>query len=227
MVTHRVPFSVAAKPSRGAVRSPRFDARRCATIPTTALEQNMGNVFEQIDPNLEAFIRAQHMFFVATAPTSAGGHLNLSPKGLDSLRILGPRSLCFLDYVGSGAETIAHLRENGRIVVMLCAFQGPPRIVRLHGAGEVLEPQDPEFTGLRSLFPAEPAGRAIIRISVERIADSCGFGVPLYAFQGHRSQLPDWASRRGAGGLIEYQNAKNRFSIDGLPALRWPDDPNR
>lgn len=182
----------------------------------------MGKLFEEIDSRLEAFIRAQHMFFVATAPLSRSGHLNLSPKGLDTLRILGPRSLAYLDYVGSGAETLAHLGENGRIIVMLCAFQGPPRIVRLYGTGEVLEPQDPEFNRLRALFPAEPVGRSIIHISIERIADSCGFGVPLYSFQGHRSQLPDWASRKGVQGLIDYQTEKNRLSIDGLPALRWP-----
>ena len=184
----------------------------------------MGKVFEQIDSKLEAFIRAQQMFFVATAPLNPGGHLNLSPKGLDTLRVLGPRSLVYLDYVGSGAETIAHLRENGRIIVMLCAFQGPPRIVRLYGAGEVLEPFDPEFDGLRALFPAEPIGRSIIRIAIDRIADSCGFGVPLYSFEGHRSQLSNWASRKGAEGLLEYQRRNNRRSVDGLPALRWPAD---
>ncbi|HVH25314.1 MAG TPA: pyridoxamine 5'-phosphate oxidase family protein [Vicinamibacterales bacterium] len=183
----------------------------------------MGKLFDEIDSALEAFIRAQQMFFVATGPLSANGHINLSPKGLDTLRILGPRTLSYLDHVGSGAETIAHLRENGRIAVMLCAFQGPPRIVRLYGRGEVLEPQDPEFNQLRALFPAQPAGRAIIRIFVTRIADSCGYGVPLYSFEGHRSQLPDWASRKGPTGLSEYQNEKNRFSIDDLPALRWPE----
>lgn len=184
----------------------------------------MGKVFEQIDSKLEAFIRAQQMFFIATAPLGPSGHLNLSPKGLDALRVLGPRSLAYLDYVGSGAETIAHLRENGRIIVMLCAFQGPPRIVRLYGAGEVLEPRDPEFDELRALFPAEPVGRSIIRIAIDRIADSCGFGVPLYTFEGHRSQLSNWASRKGTEELLEYQRRNNRRSIDGLPALRWPAD---
>src|SRR5688572_22426255 len=102
-------------------------------------------------------------------------------------------------------------------------IQGPPRIVRLYGRGEALEPQDREFTRLRGLFPPEPAGRAIVRISITRIADSCGYGVPLYSFEGHRSQLPDWASRKGQQGLLRYQRDKNRFSIDGLPALRWPE----
>lgn len=180
-------------------------------------------VYEQIDETLEQFIRAQQMFFVATGPLSATGHINLSPKGRDTLRILNPHTLAYLDYIGSGAETIAHLRENGRIVVMLCAFQGPPRILRLHGRGEALEPQDREFARLRGLFPPEPAGRAIVRISITRIADSCGFGVPRYSFERHRSQLSDWASRKGAQGLLRYQQDKNRFSVDGLPALRWPE----
>jgi len=183
----------------------------------------MGKVYAKIDETLGQFIRAQQMFFVATGPLSASGHINVSPKGLDTLRILGPHALAYLDYVGSGAETIAHLRENGRIVVMLCAFQGTPRIVRLHGRGEVLEPHDHEFNPLRGLFPAEPDGRAIVRVSITRIADSCGYGVPLYSFEGHRSQLPDWMSRKGARGLLQYQQEENRSSIDGLPALQWPE----
>jgi pyridoxamine 5'-phosphate oxidase-like protein len=183
----------------------------------------MGMVYEHIDEVLEAFILAQQMFFVATAPLNASGHINLSPKGLDTLRVLGPHTMAYLDYVGSGAETIGHLRENGRIVVMLCAFQGAPRIVRIHGRGEVLEPRDHEFDRLRASFPTEPAGRAIVRISIDRISDSCGYGVPLYGFEGHRSQLPAWAARKGARGLIEYQQANNQVSIDGLPALRGPE----
>jgi pyridoxamine 5'-phosphate oxidase-like protein len=193
------------------------------TIHEPNLEGTMGKVHEQIDETLGKFIRAQQMFFVATGPLSASGHINLSPKGLDTLRILDPHTLVYLDYVGSGAETIAHLRENGRIVVMLCAFQGPPRIVRLHGRGEVLEPQNQQFKSVRGLFPAEPAGRAIVRISITRIADSCGFGVPRYSFEGHRPQLPGWASRKGAQGLLQYQADQNRSSIDGLPALQWPE----
>ncbi len=181
----------------------------------------MGQLSDTIDHSLEGFIRAQQMFFVGTAPLNATGHINLSPKGLDTLRVLDPRTLAYLDYVGSGAETIAHLRENGRIVVMLCAFQGAPRIVRFHGRGSVIEPQDQAFNQLRELFPAEPAARAIVRVSIERIADSCGYGVPVYAFEGHRSQLQDWAARKGDRGLHEYQEQKNRVSINGLPALRW------
>ena len=183
----------------------------------------MGELFHQIDHSLEEFIRAQKMFFVGTAPLNATGHVNVSPKGLDTLRVLDPQTMAYLDYVGSGAETIAHLRENGRIVLMLCAFQGPPRIVRFHGRGSVFEPPDQEFIRLRGLFPAEPAGRAIVRISIGRIADSCGYGVPLYAFEGNRSQLSDWAARKGPRGLHDYQVKKNRVSIDGLQALRGPE----
>lgn len=187
----------------------------------------MGKTFEGIDANLRQFILEQRLFFVATAPLNADGHINLSPKGLDTLRVLDSHTVAYLDYVGSGAETIAHLRENQRIVIMLCAFQGAPRIVRLHGRGTVLEPQDPEFTLLRALFPDEPAGRAIIRVAVERISDSCGFGVPRYAFEADRPQLPEWVRSKGEQGLEDYQRKKNSVSIDGLPALRWPDSMDK
>ena len=183
----------------------------------------MGNTYDQIDSALEHFIRAQRVFFVATAPLNPGGRINLSPKGLDTLRVLDPHTLAYLDYVGSGAETIAHLRENQRIVVMLCAFEGPPRIVRLHGRGEVFEPPDQRFDQLRGLFAAEPRARSIIRIAIDRISDSCGYGVPLFAFERDRSQLREWAARKGEQGLAEYQTTMNRVSIDGLPALRWPE----
>jgi len=181
----------------------------------------MGKVYEEIDADLRAFIEAQRVFFVATAPIDAAGHVNLSPKGLETLRVLTPRRFAYLDYVGSGAETIAHLRENGRIVIMFCAFQGPPKIVRFHGRGEVLEPMNPEYQRLRPLFPAVPSGRAIITVSIHRISDSCGFGVPLYHYERHRSQLTDWSGRKGEDGLRAYQAEKNRRSIDGLPAVEW------
>jgi hypothetical protein len=176
-----------------------------------------------IDDRLRAFIQAQRVFFVATAPLAADGHVNLSPKGLDTLRVTGDHEVMYLDYVGSGAETIAHVRENGRIVLMFCAFAGPPKIVRLHGRAEIIEPDDASYAALRSQFPPDPAGRAIVRIALDRISDSCGFGVPLMAFEGDRSQLPAWAERKGAAGLETYQREKNRRSIDDLPALRWTD----
>jgi len=183
----------------------------------------MGTLHDDIDQRLRAFIEAQHVYFVATAPLAAAGHVNLSPKGLDTLRVLGSREVAYLDYVGSGAETIAHVRENGRIAIMLCAFEGPPTIVRLHGRARVLEPQDEEFRRLRPLFPAGPSGRAIVAVSVERVSDSCGFGVPLCAYQGERPQLPAWTERKGPDGLAAYQREKNARSIDDLPALRWPE----
>jgi hypothetical protein len=187
----------------------------------------MGKQFDEINANLRAFIEAQHVFFVATSPLNASGHVNLSPKGLDSLRIIGPTTVAYLDYVGSGAETIAHLRENGRIVIMFCAFDGPPKILRLQGKGEVLEPQDADYSQLRGLFPRVSPDRTIIRIAVHRISDSCGFGVPQYVYEGERSQLSDWAERKGAPGLSEYQREKNRVSVDGLPALRWVEQPDK
>jgi hypothetical protein len=181
----------------------------------------MGKLYDEIDAGLQAFIEAQRIFFVATAPLDASGHVNLSPKGLDTFRVLAPHKVAYLDYVGSGAETIAHLKENRRIVMMWCAFQGPPRIVRLHGRGEVLEPPHTEYRSIRQLFPDAPAGRAIIVVDIHRISDSCGFGVPLYEFQEQRPQLADWADRKGTEGLSKYQVDRNASSIDGLPAVTW------
>ena len=193
----------------------------------------MGKVHEFIDDRMRAFIEGQQMFFVATAPLDPSGHLNLSPKGLDTLRIVGPKTLVYLDYVGSGSETIAHLRQNGRIILMWCAFAGPPNIVRVHGRGDVIEPPDPAFEELRALFSTTAPGvRSVIRVEVERVGDTCGFGVPLYDYAGQRSQLVKWAEHKGLDGLEQYQRDKNRSSVDGLPALRWvgvaaPDDDRR
>ena len=183
----------------------------------------MARTYDALDVPLRAFIEAQQMFFVATAPLDAAAHVNLSPKGLDTFRILDGRTVAYLDHVGSGAETIAHLRENRRIVMMFCAFQGPPKVLRLHGRGEVLEQQDAGYAELRALFPPAPTGRAIIRVALDRISDSCGFGVPLYAFDAQRTQLPRWAEHKGEAGLLEYQQAKNARSIDDLPALKWTE----
>ena len=180
----------------------------------------MGKLFEIIDDGLRAFIEAQKIFFVATAPAAAGGHINLSPKGLDSLRILGPRTVGYLDLTGSGVETIAHLKENGRIVIMLCAFEGPPRIVRLQGRGTAIEPQDEKYAALLEHFTPMPGMRAIIRVEVGRISDSCGTGVPLYRYENQRSQLITGAERKGETGIREYQRKNNASSIDGLPGLR-------
>jgi hypothetical protein len=184
----------------------------------------MGQIFARLDDSLRDFVERQHVFFVATAPSGSDGHVNCSPKGLDTLRVLGPTTVAYLDYVGSGAETIAHLRENGRIVVMFCAFAGPPKIVRLHGRGEVIEPTDAGFATLLALFQPNAGVRTIIRVEIERIADSCGYGVPRLRYEGERTQLPAWAERKGETGLRDYQQTKNAASIDGLPALRWVRD---
>lgn len=181
----------------------------------------MGDVFAEITPALRRFIEAQRVFFAASAPLAAGGRVNLSPKGTDSLRVFDERTVAYLDYVGSGVETIAHLRENGRIALMFCAFAGPPMIVRLHGRGDAVEPGDPEWAALRPRFPDAAGARAIIRVRVERASTSCGYGVPLYGYEGERSALAAWAEKKGPEGLVRYQREKNAASIDGLPGLRW------
>lgn len=182
----------------------------------------MGKTYEQLDQHVQAFIQQQKMFFVATAPLSGDGLVNLSPKGLDTLRILDARTVAYLDLTGSGIETVAHLRENGRIVLMFCAFDGPPKIIRLHGRGEAIEPGEPAFDELAARFPHHPSVRAIIRVHCQRISDSCGFGVPRYDFVGERSQLPDWTASKGADGMRTYRAERNARSIDGLPGLRGP-----
>jgi Pyridoxamine 5'-phosphate oxidase len=179
-------------------------------------ESIMGKVYEEIDESLRAFIERQHVFFVGTAPTDPEGHLNLSPKGLDTFRILGPKSVAYLDLTGSGIETVAHLRENGRITIMFCAFEGRPLIVRLYGRGRVVEPGDHEWDGLIAQFPEYPGARSVVVMEVRRIADSCGYAVPRYEFKGERSQLVAWAGRQEPDALEEYRKQKNRISIDGL-----------
>lgn len=181
----------------------------------------MGKTYDAIEGSIREFIEAQRVFFVATAPLGEDGHVNLSPKGLDGLRVLGERTVGYLDFVGSGVETIAHLRENGRIVLMFCALDGPPKIVRIHGRGRALEPGDPEFAELRPRFAhgGKNAVRAIIVVAAERVSDSCGFGVPLYDYQGERPQLGEWTERKGPEKIVKYQVEKNARSIDGLPGL--------
>lgn len=182
----------------------------------------MGKIYSEIDDKLGAWMEQQHLFFVATAPLAEDGHVNVSPKGdLRWFRILGPREVAYLDFIGSGAETIAHARENGRIVVMFCAFDGPPRIVRLHGTVSAVLTDDPGFEELAARFdPPEHAVRSVIRVEVERIADSCGFGVPLMRFDGKRSQYDDWVDNKVRnGGFDDYVAEKNAASIDGLPAI--------
>jgi hypothetical protein len=192
----------------------------------------MGKVFDGIDGKLEAWITAQAMFFVATAPAE-GGRVNLSPKGpIESLRVLDPHRVAYLDLIGSGAETVAHLRQNGRICLMLCAFQGPPRILRLHGRGTALSAGSERFEQLIGGFDlaavpgSEHASRSIIEIEVERIADSCGYDVPLMDPVGRRTQRTAWVDNKmrngGEPALAEYVAAHNSSSIDGLPAIDSP-----
>ena len=182
-------------------------------------------VVAEIDAALAAFVAEQRVFFVATAPSGDGGHVNCSPKG-GRLHVLGAREVAYVDRVGSGAETIAHLRQNGRIVVMLCAFTGPPRIVRLHGRGTVIEPGDAAFAPLFAGLGEEALGvRSIVRVTVERIANSCGFGVPRYRLEGERDDMATWCAKKGQGGLRSYVRDKNATSIDGLPAVRRLDAP--
>jgi hypothetical protein len=195
----------------------------------------MGKVYEEIDEQLERWIGRQQLFFVGTAPLTGQGHVNVSPKGpIGTLRVLGPHEVAYLDVIGSGAETIAHLRENGRIVVMLCAFEGPPRIVRLHGRGEVILASDTRFDELleRCGFeqPAVPqARRAVVRVEVTRVADSCGYGVPLMAYEGRRPHADAWAEKKlrvgGPEAFAEYQEEKNASSLDGLPAVQGQKSP--
>lgn len=204
----------------------------------------MGRTATSIDARTAAFVESQPVFFVATAPLAADGHVNCSPKGnRGELVVLDEQRAAYVDQTGSGVETIAHLRENGRVVLMVCAFEGPPRIVRLHGRGEVVTPDDPRFGGLVGRFPRfaggpggrdgpdgadggaggcgprPPGVRAVVVVTVDRVSDSCGYGVPLFAFEGHRPQMDDWARRKGPEGLLAYQVERNAVSIDGLPGL--------
>jgi hypothetical protein len=187
----------------------------------------MGKVYEQLDDALTGFLGRQHVFFVGTAPDGSDGHLNVSPKGLDTFRILGPRSVAYLDLTGSGIETVAHLRQNGRITLMFCAFEGRPLIVRIYGRGRVVEPGDPDWDGLLAHFPGYPGARSVIVVDIDRIADSCGFAVPLYEYRGERPQLIDYAESKGPEGLDAYKARANRASIDGLAGLRSAQGPGR
>ena len=181
----------------------------------------MGRVYDDISEEQARWIAEQPMFFVATAASEA--HVNVSPRGLDTFRVLGPNRVAWLDLTGSGVETIAHLRADGRITLMFCAFEGLPKILRLYGQGEVLEPGDQGHEELRARFPDLPGERAIIDVSVGRVADSCGYGVPLMSYEGERPHMEAWAEKKvrvgGAEEIEAYVAKKNAESIDGLPAF--------
>lgn len=178
----------------------------------------MAKVYDSIADGHRAFIAAQQMFFVASAPLDPEGHVNLSPKGLDCFRVLTPNRVAYLDLTGSGNETSAHLRENGRITLMFCAFAGAPMILRLFGRGETVLPGGGRWAELRSLFGDYPGARQIIVAEISRVQTSCGFGVPLYDYAGQRDTVIRWAKAKGEDGLEAYRRERNARSIDGLLA---------
>jgi Pyridoxamine 5'-phosphate oxidase len=177
----------------------------------------MAQMLDAITPEVAEFIAAQPMFFVATAPLSADGHVNLSPKGLDCFRVLSPTRVAYLDVTGSGNETAAHLLENGRITFMFCAFSGKPNILRLYGRGRSVLPESNEWLELIEQFVPQPGARQIIVCDVDRVQNSCGLAVPLMRLEGQRDGLIKWAATKGEEGLAEYRQKKNRHSIDGIP----------
>ena len=182
----------------------------------------MGKIHDHIDEKITSFIEAQKMFFVATAPLTSDGHVNLSPKGYDAFKILGPKEVAYLDLGGSGIETQAHVQENGRITIMFCAFDGPANILRLYGRGEAVQFDDPRFPDLLAKFPNFDKARAIFVIKLDRIQDSCGWGVPFYEFKGDRDQLQRYADNpeRDADFWAEKFRTANAASIDGLEGIR-------
>lgn len=177
----------------------------------------MAKFYESLNEELTAFIQKQHIFFVASAPLSGEGHVNLSPKGHDCLRVLSPNRAAYVDMTGSGNETSAHIRENGRLTFMFCAFEGPPRILRLFGQGRVVLPTDAAWAELSPLFPSYLGTRQIIVIDIQQVQTSCGFAVPLYEYVGERDTLDRWAEAKGDDGLEAYWREKNMCSMDGLP----------
>ena len=180
----------------------------------------MGKTYDAIDGRLRAFVESQPVFFVATAPSGDGGHVNVSPKGLaDTFAVVDEHTVAYLDLTASGAETIAHLRQNGRITVMFCSFERTPNVVRLHGRGRVVTVYDDDFAAWAARFPENPAARAVIVVDVERVSDSCGYALPLLSLDEERDLLTPNMERRGPDGVVAYRVQKNRTSIDGLPAF--------
>lgn len=176
----------------------------------------MAKFLDQIDERIRAFIGEQKMFFTASAPLD-GGRVNLSPKGIDTFRVLDERTVCYLDLTGSGNETAAHVAQNGRLTIMFCSFAGAPLILRLYGTGEVVRPASEKWDDLAKNFDDFPGVRQIIVLRVESLQTSCGYGVPLYEFAGDRKQLIKWAEKKGGDGINAYWREKNQTSIDGLP----------
>jgi hypothetical protein len=177
----------------------------------------MGKLHESIKPAHKEFIETQHIFFVATAPLSASGHINLSPKGLDCFKVLSDTQIAYMDLISSGNETSAHTLENGRITIMFCSFEGAPNILRLYGKGFAVLPGSEEWETYSQHFKIYPSTRQIIVANIDLVQTSCGFGVPLYDFAGDRDIHFDWAEKKGEDGLMEYVQEKNLKSLDGLP----------
>jgi hypothetical protein len=177
----------------------------------------MGKFYTEILDQHKEFIEKQRMFFVATAPLNADGHVNLSPKGLDSFRLFPDNRVAYMDIVGSGNETSAHILENGRITFMFCAFEGPPLILRLYGKGYAVLPGDMEWPELASHFTLTMSTRQIIVADIDLVQTSCGFGVPYYSYEGERDHAQKWAANKGTEGLEMYKADKNLVSLDGLP----------
>ena len=182
----------------------------------------MSNTYDRLNEKLTRFIGRQHMFFVATAPLSGEGHVNMSPKGYDSLAIIDDQTVAYLDLGGSGIETQAHVQENGRITLMWCAFEGPADIIRVYGRGEAIDMGHERFGELMKLFPNYDRARAIILVHVTRASDSCGWGVPFYEYKGERDQLQRWIDNKPYDEWRDSRYAKNAESIDGLPGLVRP-----
>lgn len=180
----------------------------------------MAKIYETISSELQEWLEQQKIFFVATAPMARESHVNCSPKGGDTFRVINDHEVAYLDLTGSGIETAAHVQENGRIVIMFCAFDGAPKIVRLHGTGEVVYPSHADFAELSQRFPTKLGTRAIMRVKITRISDSCGYQVPLFDFVAPRDVLDNWCEKKGADGLAEYRRTKNQTSIDGIPGYK-------
>ncbi len=179
----------------------------------------MAKIYPEIDEALQAWIEGQQLWFVATAPLAAEGRVNVSPRGHDTLSVLGPHRVGWVDYTGSGVETIAHLRENGRVCLMFASFDHRPRIVRLHGHGQVCLAGHPDFEQITAEHPSHPSTRAVVVVDVERISDSCGFGVPVMEVVQERNLLQLYAEKKGPEGMASYRTEENSHSIDGLPGL--------
>lgn len=181
----------------------------------------MAKFYTTLTPSLREFIAEQRIFFVATAPRA--GRVNLSPKGMDTFRCIDERTVAYLDLTGSGAETAAHILDNGRVTIMLCSFTETPNILRIYGQGRIVRPEDPAWPMMLSNFTPTPGQRQIIVVDIESIQTSCGFSIPFYEYQGPREQLVHWAEVKGEEGLAEYRAKKNHQSIDGLPT-GFPSD---